>query len=348
MRLIGLALGIGLVNALMQALSYLCSRCYVSLPDRSTQDLMGWAHLWMGLFSLAALPFLWHEPAAGWGAVAWPLAGAAGFYLFAQNALFWTLRRIAASRVAPMLGFKIAILAVAATALGLESLNWMQWLGAGLAVAATALINRSGDPLPWSALGGLLACCLGYAGSDLSIRFLQRALRESDTPGEKFWTACFTAALIYTLCMAYGGVLLLWRRRHLHRPDPLYALPFAATWYLGMIFLFTSISLSGVVLAIILQSTRGPMSIGLALAVGALGWFHLEEKRSGAVLLKQFLTAMLMCGAIALYVLGKAQGDSAPAPAPAPEPAPAVGAEAESRGRASPTAPRPVARRMTE
>ncbi len=297
--MIWIGIPIGLLNASAQALSYLFSRRFVTGPGRNTRQLMALAHLWMGLFSLLLLPLLWRTPMAGWGGTWTALLGAAGFYLFAQTCLFWTMRQTEASRVSPMLGLKIVFLAAIVTALAREDLEPIQWLAAGLAVVATVALNHAGERLPLRALVGILLTCLGYACSDINISYLLEAIG-----GRDFGNATFAAALVYTVCLGYGLALYTAQPRASAEEWRL-ALPFALAWYLGMLFLFVSISLNGVVLAVILQSLRGPISIGLGVLVAGWGWHALERRQTKKDLLKQVLSALLMCLAIGLYVWGK-------------------------------------------
>jgi hypothetical protein len=60
-----------------------------------------------------------------------------------------------------------------------------------------------------------------------------------------------------------------------------------------------------VVLANIVQSTRGLTSIGIALIVTKLGHTHLEAKMTKKTLGKRIIVAILMAFAVILYVLGK-------------------------------------------
>ena len=83
------------------------------------------------------------------------------------------------------------------------------------------------------------------------------------------------------------------------------AIGYSITWYTGTLFLFLSFTFVNVVLANIVQSTRGLTSIGIALIVTKLGHTHLESKMTTSTLAKRIVVAVLMAFAVIFYVLGK-------------------------------------------
>ena len=83
----------------------------------------------------------------------------------------------------------------------------------------------------------------------------------------------------------------------------LYSLPFAVSWLIGMFFLFSCFGVVGVVFGNILQSTRGLLSIILGVFVAYAGFEALEPKMTKKILIQRILAAVLMAGAVAMFLL---------------------------------------------
>ncbi len=290
----------GVACALAHAFSYLFTRSFVKVPGRKPVELLALGHILMAGISLVLLPFVWMTPTAGWSAVFWPLMGATGFYLAAQGAFFVTLRHMTASRASPLLGIKLVFVALFGTLFFGAVLRPTQWLAVGVAVVAGLLLNRAGARLSLRAVFWLVLSCIGYSLSDLNI---QRLIVAMD-PGGSMQATIFSVVVEYSVCGLYGLLLFArlggipfaaWKR----------ALPFALSWYAAMCFLYMAISTLGVVLAIILQSLRGLLSIGLGILIVRWGMLHLEDEVSRMDRLRQAGAALLMIAAIGLYVAGR-------------------------------------------
>jgi hypothetical protein len=83
------------------------------------------------------------------------------------------------------------------------------------------------------------------------------------------------------------------------------ALPFSTLWPGAIISLFLCIGLAGPVFAVILQSTRGLMSVALGALLAAKGGTHVEQKLTKKVLLQRIAAAILMIAAVTLYAIGR-------------------------------------------
>ncbi len=118
-----------------------------------------------------------------------------------------------------------------------------------------------------------------------------------------------TAILILPLLKPLGSKL---------KKDWTGALPFAISWFVGMIFLFTAFSTVGLLLASILQCTRGFITILLAAALMHQGHTHIEPQQSRAVMLRRLAAGLLMFLGITLYVIRNPQNLTLH---PSPEPA---------------------------
>jgi len=293
----------GITAAFSQSLSYIFSRAYVVRHPRAPGILLVSSHLVMGIAALVVLPFAWSPDVPPLRAYIWPLLGTAMFYATGQAGFFLLMQRIGASRVAPLLGFKIVLLAVIAVLFMGESLSPRQGVAVLLCFGATMVLGYSGGRLAPASVGYLLTACLGYSLSDLNIQVLTRSLE----PLSRIHAAVYGAAATYVLCgLVAAGAALFLRRRVL--ADWHIAVPFAAAWFVGMIFLFACFGTVGAVFGNILQSMRGLMSVIISALLVQRGMEHLDDKMSRGLLLRRLATAALMTLAIVLYVTARPAG----------------------------------------
>jgi len=302
------ALGIlfGLLTAFLQSVSYLFSKQLVRVQQWSMPRLLAMAHVLMGL---AAIPVWWLvRPAGGFDPAAdlpWAV-GVIGFYLLGQAGLLYALKHTDASRVAPLLGLKIVMLAGFTVLLMDQPLSVMQWAGVLIATAAAFVLNHAGGRNPWPAVIAILATCACYSLSDLCIRQLIDQLAvggEMQREGGRVIVSVRATAMSYLLGGVVGAAAMPWLGSR-RVADWRAVTPYAAVWFSAMLFMFATIGLVNVVLANILQSTRGLMAIGLGVALAAAGWTHLEAETERGVLIRRIAAAVLMTGAVGLYVAG--------------------------------------------
>ncbi|HRU07398.1 MAG TPA: EamA family transporter [Candidatus Brocadiia bacterium] len=294
---------LGLAAAFFQSLSYVFSRLFVTRPGQSAAGLFALSHVEMGIVALAALPFVASGGAPS-ASVYWrPLAGAVFFYLVGQGAMFATLRWTEASRISPLLGLKILVLALISCLCLRQTVAPLQWVAVALSVAAAFALNWSGGALPGRAALGVLVCCLGYSMSDLNIRWLVDAL---DSVG-RLRATLLSCCMCYVATGALGAALLL-RARGLSGSAWLRAAPVAVAWILAMVFLFATFKLIGVVFGNIVQSSRGLISILMGAMIARWGFVALEQRHGASVLWRRAVAAALMTAAVALYVLGQPAG----------------------------------------
>lgn len=81
-------------------------------------------------------------------------------------------------------------------------------------------------------------------------------------------------------------------------------LPYALAWFGAILCMFGSIALVDVVLASILQSTRGIISFGLGAGLTCLGMHRIDTPATGHVVLQRAIAAAMVTAAIAMYTLG--------------------------------------------
>ncbi|MHB1156519.1 MAG: EamA family transporter [Phycisphaerales bacterium] len=294
MFMFGLILGVG--TAVSQSFAYLFSRI-LAQRGWSMVRLLILSHVIMGLIALPLMLLFWNDQFLAWRTWFWPLMGASAFYVLGQTSFLTALRFTQPSRVAPLLGLKIVILAsIAAVWLNLP-LNTLQWIAVILATVAAFLLNYTGGANPPRTVIAVLAACLFYALSDTCIVFLIRAMQAGDSH-------LLASVRAVTLAYLFCGLIALppairmkpaWR-------DWRSATPYSLAWLGSMACLFGAISIINVVLTNILQSLRGLVSIGLGVWVARAGHHHLESHTPRAVLVRRVIAAAMMTAAVGLYV----------------------------------------------
>ncbi|MFK7790416.1 MAG: EamA family transporter [Phycisphaeraceae bacterium] len=319
---LGILLGLG--SALASSLAYLASRRFTvrhagheqAEPQwRGPLRLMVTAHLYLAVACGIAYFFLLPRSAeaqpADWSWAITTSIFVALFYLTGNTLLFFALRRSEASRIAPLLGMKIVLLAlITHFFLGIELLP-QQWLAVALATLAALMLGSTGGRLPWAVVLFALGACAGFVGSDIFIgqmvpAWLPTGLVIDDATKQQRIQAAMTGmSLVYVWCGAIAFVLLPlakpWQKQHWTG-----SAPYAGLWFIAMICLFSAFSLITLILVNILQATRGLMSILIGVAVMKLGHHHIESHASLKVVIQRCIAAALMVGAIALYVTAKA------------------------------------------
>jgi len=308
-----LVLGVvsGLAAAFFSAVSYLVSRHY-GLGQRAmgrkgaALRLLAVSHL---LMAAVCIPLTW----AAWPATsppvrlfAAPLALSVGLYLLGQSSLFAALKRVEASRIAPLLGLKIVMLAVIVSFVLGHVLDTRQWLAVALSVAAAVMLQAGRGAVPAQAFGFVLSCCLCFAIADIYIIRLIDGLQAGAMTSSAVISRLHAGGLAMTLTYGLCGLLfvpLVVGLRPYTRTDWVAASQYASAWLLSMVGLYCCFGLVGVVFGNILQSTRGVMSVAIGAALAHLGWHELEQRVDRATLLRRLAAALLMTAAIALYVI---------------------------------------------
>jgi len=301
----------GLAAAFFSALSYLVSRHHgvrqrAQGRRRSALRLLVLAHQIMAAVCIPAALVAWPRGVPCTAAVAAALAGSVGFYLLGQASIFAALARAEASRVSPLLGLKIVMLA-AIVSFGLgHPLDGRQWLAVGLSVAAAAALQAGGGAIPPGPLLLVLAAAFCFAVADLTIvaaiDAIVAAANAAAAPIGRLHAAGLAMALTYAVC---GAVFLplVPRVRPFSRDDRAAAVGYAAAWMASMVALYICFALVGAVFGTILQSTRGLVSVVLGAVLAHHGWHELEQRVDREALLRRLAAATFMTAAIALYCL---------------------------------------------
>ncbi|MCC6579128.1 MAG: EamA family transporter [Phycisphaeraceae bacterium] len=298
-----LAVGIicGLASATAQSTSYVFSRRYVGPRHDGAVQLLVLSHVIQGAVSLPLLvltlmlvqPAIPAQPAP----MLLSLLGNAGFYIVGQMGLFIALRHTQPSRVSPMLGLKVLVLAGLTVGLLHDTLTGWQWAGAALCAAAAWALNGTGGSIPRKALAALSMTIAGYSLSDFCIRLFIDSM--AATPRLQAGMICVFAC--YVVSGVSGVAMLPWfgSRRLADWRD---AVPFAVAWFISMCLLYVCFALLGIVFGNIMQSTRGLISIGMGAMLAHLGHHHLEQKLPRGVLVGRLIAAVLMTLAVGLFV----------------------------------------------
>jgi drug/metabolite transporter (DMT)-like permease len=293
----GVLLGLG--AAFFQSGSYLFSKRYVAAYEHGTPGLLVAAHCIMGIFSCALLPLFLPAHMPPVSHVAFPLVCGVASYLAAQASLFLSLTTADASRVSPLLGLKIIVLAAISIAFLGRQFGVLQWSGIAVSLGAAFLLGTSGTRLGRRGWAAVASACFFYSISDLCIRRLI----------EQFAYLGLFKASVLSVCLCYilagaaaAGSMPFVNVRSVRQWR--FAFPFAVLWFAGILFLFGCFGSIGVVFGNIVQSTRGVLSVAMGWAVARLGHEHIEGKVTTGVLSIRVVAGAMMVAAIAMFYLG--------------------------------------------
>lgn len=321
--LFGILLGLG--TAFCSSLAYLASRRFTVRHAAHETDQPQWlgplrllvaTHVMLAVVCGGA--YLALRPTGDAQPADWPWAittslFVALFYLIANTLLFFALRRTEASRIAPLLGFKVVLLAFVTQFILSDPLATQQWAAVVLATAAAWVLGASGGRLPWATVALTLGACAGFVASDTFIGQMNPAwlppgldyeVAKKQDPVAVVTAAMRGMSLSYVWCGIIAVALLPvakpWKAAHWKG-----SAPYAAAWMTAMVCLFSCFALTNIVLGTILQSTRGLMSILLGVLIVKLGHHHIESHAPLKVILQRAVAAAMMIAAITLYVTAK-------------------------------------------
>ena len=307
---------LGLTAAIGQSLSYLPSRWYVLRRPNSLMQLLAIAHVMQGLACIPLLWWYWPRDMPPVSQYITPLVAESLFYFVGQAGLFMALKHTDASRVSPLLGVKVVILAIMASVFLKQDLSALQWFAACLAVGAAFILNYSGGSIPLRAGIGLVIAWIGYALSDFYIGIYVNCME----PMPRLQAGVVGMFMSYLLCGVVGAVMLPWYGSRQWK-DWRDASPYAFFWFVAMVGFYGSLATAGIVLAGILQSTRSFWSLAIGAVLSHWGYHALEQRVGKGVLVRRAVGVTLMVLAITLYVTQShaQQKQSAPEPEAVPE-----------------------------
>ncbi len=290
---------LGLIAAFFQSASYLCSRIFTLRHNNDIIKLLVLSHIIMGVVSAPLAIFLLPAKMPPFSEYGLVLLGTAVFYLLGQFFLFVAIVRFEPSRVSPLLGLKVLILAILSVLFFQGHFSLTKWLAVLLSTLSIFLLSNSGQRLEWKCIALTLLACLAYCLSDLCIGMLVDKFRFLGL----FRAAPFSASLSYLLCGVFGLIVFCFIPGKASKDTWAYAVPFAASWFLAMIFLYFCFGFIGVVFGNIIQSTRGIISILLGVFIAHIGFEALDAKITRTMFIQRIIAAILMTGSVALFLI---------------------------------------------
>ena len=292
----------GLLSGALNAVAFLISRHHATTSPGGGQRLLVMAHVVMGVVCLPLVWMLWPADGVDVADCLPPLAGSIGCYFASQAALLASLKRADASRVVPLLGLKIVMLALLVTFLLRTPLDARQWFAVGASVVAAAVLQGRRDPVPAAVIALMLAACLGFAAADLLIVRLIDDVHAAAPGRPRLWASGLALAATYASCglLALPFVAITGPRR---AGEWQAATWYGAVWLGGMAALYACFGLLGPVFGNVLQSSRGVLAVVFGALLAHRGWHELEQRVDRATLVRRVAAALLMTAAIAVYVI---------------------------------------------
>ncbi|MCF6174648.1 MAG: DMT family transporter [Victivallaceae bacterium] len=290
----GIILGLG--AALFQSFSYLMSRHFIQRHGSPIHLLIA-SHIIMGGMALILLPFVYQEIVNTPSVYISQLIQCAGFFLLGQVCFFMALKNIESSRLSPLLGLKIIIIALISWCFYGESFVAIQWVAVIICFIGAIMTNWSGSTIPFISIIWIIGACTFYSFSDINIKALVDIFGQE----QLFNSALLAASLNYIICgiVAIVFFVLIPNQQRWKNFKP--AMPFALCWFAGMLFLFGCFGSIGPVFGNIIQSSRGIMSVIIGFLIAKAGHHHLESTTAGHLVIKRIIAAILMLLAVAMF-----------------------------------------------
>ena len=290
----------GLVSALLQSISYLCSAGFM-LKYRSPLRLVIFSQLVMGAFCLPFVPFVFPRglqdrlPEFAMWVCVWLVVFSIG-----QVAFFSALRSIESSRISSLLGLKILVLSAISILVLRTELAALQWIAILLATAAAVGMNWSGGArFSPAGIAWLFLALIFYSLTDMTETRLVTMPHEGSLAFHSFSVGC--------VCYAALGIATLpfllkfrWTNRQF-----LHAAPFAGVWYFSQVALFVCFGLLGTVFGNVIQASRGMISIALGVLLFRFGLGKFDAKIGPGMWLRRAVASVLMALGIILYSLAQ-------------------------------------------
>ncbi|MCX6985141.1 MAG: EamA family transporter [Lentisphaerae bacterium] len=292
----------GLVSALSQCLAYISSKKYIHKDGTPFQLLIA-SHLLIGGFAGLCLGILLLKKDLPPFKDYWlEVLKVNGFYMFGQMCFFLAIGKTEASRVAPLLGFKIIFIALFGIMFMELHLSPYQWGAIILCCGGAMLSNWSGKSIPLAGILWLLGAIVSYSLSDISIKLLINCIENSAGKG----LLAFLIAV--SLTYFYLGIFSLFivtitRSVKLKHLKP--ALPFACWWFGSMLFLFVCFGLIGPLFGNIVQSVRGIIAVIIGAIFARFSWTEHEEKLPRQILVGRLMAALLITVSVVIFILAK-------------------------------------------
>lgn len=228
------------------------------------------------------------------------LIGQVATFLLGQSSFFAVLRRVESSRASALLGLKILVIALISVCLG-RDLRTMQWIAILLCTAGSVGMNFSGGKMSFAVCCYLAVSVTSYALCDMCVTELMKMM-----PGESM---LFNSFGVVGICYTALGIAVLPAlfKYKISVKEIKNVLPYSVLYFLSMIFLYTSFGLIGVVYGSIIQSSRGILSVLLAIVLVHFNLDRNEHNISAAKWIQRFVFAAVMLCAMVMYSLCSAK-----------------------------------------
>ncbi len=290
----------GLVSALLQSISYVCSADFM-LKYKSPLRLVIFSQLVMGAICLPFVPFLFPRelldclPEFALWIGAWLLCFSTG-----QTAFFNALRSIESSRISSLLGLKILVLSVIYVLIMQMPLSGLQWIAVFLSTVAAVGMNWSGGArFSLKGILWLVVALIFYSLTDMTETHLVKMPRSGNMILDSFaiGAVCYSVLGIATLPFL---LKFRWTGKQFIR-----SAPFALAWYLSQVALFVCFGMLGTVFGNVIQASRGLISIAIGMLLLHYGLGKLDAEIGGSMWLRRAIAAILMTAGIILYSLAQ-------------------------------------------
>ncbi len=298
----GVYAGVG--AAALMACSYLSSGWALRrTPGLTSVGLFFNALMGMTLVSLAGIWFVWDKALLLRAGAYLPALLATVFaYGLGQCLIFLAQRDIDASRIVPLLGLKLPMLALLNLVVFRQHFSLLQLLAIALTVLAAFVLNNAGHRIGWLNMSLVLAGCCAYCLSDTFIRVMVQRMQGTVYDGDLFMASASSTLLTYLLCGLIGLTVVLLGPAHFRcKGAALHTFPYALFWVPSIVLFSFCLGRLGTVYGNIIQASRGLLAIFFVQLLNLVGLYKVDGKATALVVARRLLAALLVIAAAALY-----------------------------------------------
>lgn len=300
--MIGVGIFLGLLTALLQAGSYLCSAGF-NARHNSSWHLLLYSQLVMGVLGGVVLVFILPCRAvlAVWPEmllmlVIWSIVLSIG-----QLSFFLAQTLIPSSCLASLLGLKVIVLSLIWVFGMGRKLELFQYSGVLITALAAMMINYGGGiKISWKGLLYLAGTLIFYSLADITETTLVLMLKS----GRGIF---FDGIVMASLCYLFLGILTLpfFLRIKWKWAEQRDSAPFGIVWLVSQMTLLGCFGLLQTLFGNMIQSTRGLMSVVLGALACKLGFKYLDVPADKRVWVRRGIAALLMIAGVIAYNAGR-------------------------------------------
>ena len=288
----------------MMAGSYLCSGWALRrTPGLTPVGMLCNATQGMIAIFLLGIGFVWRNTlVTEAGSYILPMLGIVLFYSLGQGLVFLAQRNIDASRIVPLLGLKLPILALFNLLVLHHGFTWRQLAAIALTVLAAFVLNNAGRRIGWLNLALVLCGCVSYCLSDTFIAISVKRMTASIYQDDLLRASAANTLIAFCLCgIAGAAAVRLGPRSFRVRHAALNSMPYALFWVPSVILFSVCIGHLGTVGGNIIQSSRGLLAILFVQLLGMFGLYQVDGKATPEIVFRRILAAMMIIAATTLY-----------------------------------------------